>query len=88
MYRRKHQPGGDDCGEWQKFVWITVNVYKSRYLNAKFDAATYELPKPALLGEISLLEDNLRIYRLTEPLSKNVKFGKFRATDFDAPLIL
>jgi CRISPR-associated protein Cas2 len=53
------------------------------------DAATYELLKDALLKEISLTEDNLRIYRLTEPLTKNVQeFGKFKATDFDAPLIL
>lgn len=53
------------------------------------DAATYELLKDALLKGISLTEDNLRIYRLTEPLTKNVQeFGKFKATDFDAPLIL
>ncbi|HMT94804.1 CRISPR-associated endonuclease Cas2 [uncultured Thiothrix sp.] len=55
----------------------------------KVDAANYELLKDALLNEIDLVEDNLRIYRLTEPLSKNVQeFGRFKATDFDAPLIL
>ena len=55
----------------------------------KVDAATYELLKDALLNEIDLVEDNLRIYRLTEPLTKNVQeFGRFKATDFDAPLIL
>ncbi|TXH27742.1 MAG: CRISPR-associated endonuclease Cas2 [Cyclobacteriaceae bacterium] len=55
----------------------------------KVDAATYELLKDALLNEIDLAEDNLRIYRLTEPLTKNVQeFGRFKATDFDAPLIL
>ena len=63
-------------------------VQKSVF-ECKVDAATYELMKDAVLKEISLTEDNLRIYRLTEPLSKNVQeFGKFRATDFDAPLIL
>lgn len=63
-------------------------VQKSVF-ECKVDAATYELLKDAALKEISLTEDNLRIYRLTEPLSKNVQeFGKFRATDFDAPLIL
>lgn len=63
-------------------------VQKSVF-ECKVDAATYELLKAAVLKEISLEEDNLRIYRLTEPLSKNVQeFGKFKATDFDAPLIL
>jgi CRISPR-associated protein Cas2 len=63
-------------------------VQKSVF-ECKVDAATYELLQAALLNEISLVEDNLRIYRLTEPLSKNVQeFGKFRATDFDAPLML
>ncbi|MBK8455547.1 MAG: CRISPR-associated endonuclease Cas2 [Thiofilum sp.] len=63
-------------------------VQKSVF-ECKVDAATYELLKDAVLKEISLTEDNLRIYRLTEPLSKNVQeFGKFKAVDFDAPLIL
>lgn len=63
-------------------------VQKSVF-ECKVDAATYELLKDAVLKEISLTEDNLRIYRLTEPLNKNVQeFGKFKATDFDAPLIL
>lgn len=53
------------------------------------DAATLEILEDSLLKEISESEDNLRIYRLHEPLEKNVKqFGKFKATDFEAPLIL
>ena len=63
-------------------------VQKSVF-ECKVDAATLEILQAALLDEISLTEDNLRIYRLTEPLTKTVKeFGKFRATDFEAPLIL
>ncbi|MDQ5770145.1 CRISPR-associated endonuclease Cas2 [Thiothrix subterranea] len=63
-------------------------VQKSVF-ECKVDAMTLEILQDALLKEISLTEDNLRIYRLTEPLTKNVKeFGKFRATDFEAPLIL
>lgn len=63
-------------------------VQKSAF-ECQVDMATLEILKAALLNEISLDEDNLRIYRLTEPLSKNVQeFGKFRATDFAAPLIL
>lgn len=53
------------------------------------DSATYELLESQLLDEINEQEDNLRIYRIHEPLSKNLKeFGNFRATDFDGPLIL
>ncbi|WP_020393855.1 CRISPR-associated endonuclease Cas2 [Thiolinea disciformis] len=63
-------------------------VQKSVF-ECKVDAATYELLKDALLKEIDLAEDNLRIYRLAEPLSKNVQeFGKFKAKDFEAPLML
>jgi CRISPR-associated protein Cas2 len=55
----------------------------------KVDAAMLEILEARLLDEVDESEDCLRLYRLTEPLSKNVKqFGKFRATDFDEPLIL
>lgn len=63
-------------------------VQKSVF-ECRVDAATLVILEDALLKEIDLGEDNLRIYRLTEPLSRNVKeFGKFRATDFDAPMII
>ncbi len=63
-------------------------VQKSVF-ECKVDAATYELLEEALLAEIDESEDNLRLYRLTEPLGKNIKeFGTFKATDFDAPLIV
>ena len=63
-------------------------VQKSVF-ECKVDAATYVLLEDALLAEIDEQEDNLRIYHLTEPLNKNVKeYGKFRATDFEAPLII
>jgi CRISPR-associated protein Cas2 len=63
-------------------------VQKSVF-ECRVDAARLEILEAALLEEIDLAEDNLRIYRLTEPLSRNVKeFGKFRATDFDAPMIV
>ncbi len=53
------------------------------------DAATYELLESELLEEMDEKEDNLRIYRLVEPIKKHVKeFGKFKATDFESPLIL
>lgn len=53
------------------------------------DAATYELLEEALLTEIDETEDNLRLYRLNEPLKKNIReFGTFKAVDFEAPLIV
>lgn len=53
------------------------------------DATNYERLEQALLDEIDETEDNLRLYRLNEPLGKNIKeFGTFRATDFNAPLII
>ncbi|MEN8130245.1 MAG: CRISPR-associated endonuclease Cas2 [Pseudomonadota bacterium] len=63
-------------------------VQKSVF-ECKVDAATYEILEGVLLDEIDDQEDNLRIYRLSEPVEKHVKeFGKFKATDFDAPLIV
>ncbi len=63
-------------------------VQKSVF-ECQVDAATYELLEESLLAEIDEEEDNLRLYRLTEPLEKNIKeFGIFKATDFDAPLII
>jgi CRISPR-associated protein Cas2 len=42
-----------------------------------------------LLEEIEPLEDCLRLYRLTEPSSQFVKeYGKFKAIDFDGPLVV
>ncbi len=63
-------------------------VQKSVF-ECRVDATTYELLEQALLDEIDEKEDNLRLYRLHEPLDKNVKeFGIFRSTDFEAPLIV
>ncbi|MBL8330847.1 MAG: CRISPR-associated endonuclease Cas2 [Rubrivivax sp.] len=42
-----------------------------------------------LLAEINLEEDCLRLYRLAESKGCEVReHGKFRATDFDGPLLL
>ena len=63
-------------------------VQKSVF-ECRVDATTYELLEEALLDEINEKEDNLRLYRLHDPLKKNVKeFGCFRATDFEAPLLV
>lgn len=53
------------------------------------DAATYEILEAELLAEMDEKEDNLRIYRLIEPVDKYIKqFGNFRATNFEDPLII
>ncbi len=63
-------------------------VQKSVF-ECKVDQATYERLQRDLLAEINKTEDNLRFYRLHEPLERNVlEFGKFRAVDFDGPLIV
>lgn len=63
-------------------------VQKSVF-ECKVDQAQLETLKCKLLEEIDETEDNLRIYRIIEPLEKNVmEFGKFKATDFEGTLIL
>ena len=42
-----------------------------------------------LLAEVNLEQDCLRLYRLPETKGREVReHGKFKATDFDAPLVL
>lgn len=42
-----------------------------------------------LLDIINEKEDCLRFYRLTEPVNMHIKeFGKFKAVDFDGPLVI
>ncbi|MDD5241578.1 MAG: CRISPR-associated endonuclease Cas2 [Sulfuricella sp.] len=48
----------------------------------------YEDIERQLLAEIDEKEDNLRLYRLMEPVELHVReYGKFRAVDFNGPLI-
>ena len=63
-------------------------VQKSVF-ECKVDQAGFEALQRRLLKEINEDEDNLRFYRLNEPLERNVlEFGKFRAQDFEGPLIV
>jgi CRISPR-associated protein Cas2 len=49
----------------------------------------YEGLERRLLAEIDASEDNLRLYRLTEPTDIRVKeFGNFRSKDFEGPLVV
>lgn len=63
-------------------------VQKSVF-ECRVDQMHFEELQRRLLKEISEEEDNLRFYRLTEPLERNViEYGKFRAVDFEGPLIV
>ncbi|MFZ1494866.1 MAG: CRISPR-associated endonuclease Cas2 [Candidatus Competibacter denitrificans] len=58
-------------------------VQKSLF-ECRVNQAQYEALERRLLEEIDLSEDNLRFYRLTEPLAQHVKeYGVFRAIDFE-----
>lgn len=63
-------------------------VQKSVF-ECKVDKTTYEVLEKELLDEIDSNEDNLRLYRLSEPLEEHVKeFGQFKAVNFDGPLVV
>jgi CRISPR-associated protein Cas2 len=55
----------------------------------RIDLAQMETLERALLAEVRLEEDNLRLYRLADSRGCEVReYGVFRATDFTAPLVL
>lgn len=63
-------------------------VQKSVF-ECKINLMQYEELERRLLAEIDEREDNLRLYRMTEPVDLHVKeFGKFKAVDFDGSLIV
>lgn len=63
-------------------------VQKSVF-ECKVNLMQYEDLERRLLAEIDEKQDNLRLYRLTEPVDLHVKeFGKFKAIDFDGSLIV
>ncbi len=67
---------------------IGQRVQKSVF-ECRVDRMQYEQLERALLAEIDPEEDCLRVYRLTEPSNQYVKeYGKFRAIDFDGPLVV
>lgn len=67
---------------------VGQRVQKSVF-ECKVDQMRYEELERRLLAEIDEKEDNLRLYRLTEPVELHVKeYGKFRAVDFDGPLVI
>ena len=52
------------------------------------DELQFEQLERSLLAEIDERQDNLRFYRITEPVEVRVKqHGCFRSVDFEGPLI-
>ena len=63
-------------------------VQKSLF-ECQVDLMQYEELERRLLAEINGDEDCLRLYRITEPIELRVKeYGKFKALDFDGPLVI
>lgn len=49
----------------------------------------FEQLERELLNEIDVQQDNLRFYRITEPVDLRVRqHGCFRSIDFDGPLVI
>lgn len=63
-------------------------VQKSVF-ECQLDEMQFEQLERRLLAEIDEAEDNLRFYRVTESARVRIKeYGKFKATDFDGPLVI
>lgn len=67
---------------------IGQRVQKSVF-ECRVDLMQYEELERRLLAEIDEQEDNLRLYRLTEPIKLHIKeYGNFKAVDFEGPLTI
>ena len=67
---------------------IGQRVQKSVF-ECQIDRVRFEMLERDLVAEIDAAQDNLRLYRLAELRGYEVReHGRFRATNFDAPLIL
>lgn len=67
---------------------IGQRVQKSVF-ECRVNQMQYEELERTLLAEIDTNEDCLRLYRLTEPVELHIKeHGRFRAVDFEGPLVI
>ncbi len=67
---------------------IGQRVQKSVF-ECRIDLAQMEALERKLLGLMDLALDNLRLYRLADSRGCEVReHGQFKATDFDAPLVM
>ncbi len=62
---------------------VQKSVFECQVNDMQFEQLEREL-----LAEIDDQEDNLRFYRITEPVEVRVKqYGAFRSIDFEGPLL-
>jgi CRISPR-associated protein Cas2 len=62
---------------------VQKSVFECQVNDMQFEQLEREL-----LAEIDEQEDNLRFYRITEPVEVRVKqYGTFRSVDFEGPLL-
>jgi CRISPR-associated protein Cas2 len=67
---------------------IGQRVQKSVF-ECRVNQMQYEELERRLLAEIDDQEDNLRLYRLHEPVDLHIReYGNFRAVDFQGPLVI
>lgn len=67
---------------------IGQRVQKSVF-ECRVNQMQYEELERNLLAEINDKQDNLRLYRLTEPVELHIKeHGSFRAVNFDGALVI
>lgn len=67
---------------------VGQRVQKSVF-ECQVDLAQMEQLERRLLAEVDLAEDCLRLYRLADTRGCEVReHGRFRATDFDGPLVI
>jgi CRISPR-associated protein Cas2 len=67
---------------------VGQRVQKSVF-ECRLDDTQFEALERTLLAEIDATEDNLRFYRITEPVEVRVKeYGTFRAIDFNGTLVV
>ena len=67
---------------------VGQRVQKSVF-ECRVNAMEFEELERKLLDEIDELEDCLRLYRLVEPYETRVReYGKFKAIDFEGPLVV
>lgn len=67
--RKRRKDGGGGCAALPIYG---QRVEKSVF-ECKVDATNYAVMEQRFLEEINFEEDNLRFYRLTEPLNEHVK---------------